>query len=59
MSKYFIDYEIYSCGQKQPPTKVMLYNLSESSDGKYMIAYDEDGNEYHLSKDKILDDEIE
>lgn len=56
MSKYFIDKEIYFQGKKQPPRKIILYNVDESNDGTMIKAQDELGNYYNLELSEVFDD---
>lgn len=55
--KYFIDNNTYYQGKKQAPKKVYLPIVSDNGDGT-VIAIDEDGDDYTLYANQILDDEV-
>ena len=54
---YFIDDQIWFQGEKQPPRKVYCYSIEFKGD--VAIFYDEDGNSYHLPKERILEEKNE
>ena len=54
---YFIDDDIWYHGERQPPRKVYCYNIRFT--GNVAEFYDEDGNSYHLPKERIFKESIE
>lgn len=54
---YFIDDDIWYHGKKQSPRKVYCYYIRLNGD--VAMFYDEDGNSYHLPKERIFEEENE
>lgn len=54
---YFIDDDIWYHGEKQSPRKVYCYSIE--FEGDIAAFYDEDGNSYHLPKERIFEEENE
>lgn len=54
---YFIDDDIWYHGEKQSPRKVYCYGIE--FEGDIAAFYDEDGNSYHLPKERIFKEENE
>ena len=57
MAKYFIDREIYFQGKQMPPKKVIITQMEPEMNGKTVLCYDKDGNDYSIDISEIRDDD--